>query len=74
MFNILLQDIKYDSRFRADSMEVLATDFYFEPLAQFVCTGTSRVANSGDSPTAGAGAGHGSMGGGGMVTIVIQYT
>ena len=55
-------------------MEVLATDFYFEPLAQFVCTGTSRVANSGDSPTAGAGAGHGSMGGGGMVTIVIQYT
>lgn len=46
-------------------MEVLATDFYFEPLAQFVCVGTSRLATSGDSPTAGAGGGHASMGGGG---------
>lgn len=62
---VLLQDIKYDSRFRADSMEVLATDFYFEPLAQFVCIGTSRLPKSGDATTAGAGGGHASMGGGG---------
>ncbi|WAR26297.1 TENX-like protein [Mya arenaria] len=57
-------DIKYDSTFRADSMEVLATDFFFEPLAQFVCQGTGRVAQAGDAVNAGAGGGHASQGGG----------
>lgn len=63
--NDLLQDIKYDARFRADSMEVLATDFYLEPLAQFVCVGTSRNSQTGDSQTNEAGGGHASRGGGG---------
>lgn len=67
----MFQDIKYDSRFRADSMEVLATDFYFEPLAQFVCIGTSRLPMSGDAPTAGAGGGHASLGGGGKCFLYI---
>ena len=60
----LSQDIKYDSRFKADSFQVLATDFFLEPLAQFVCIGTSRESQTGDSPNIGAGAGHASMGGG----------
>jgi len=64
-----VQDIKYDSTFRADSMRVMATNFYFEPLAQFVCSGTSREAQPGDAATPGAGAGHASQGGGGTVPV-----
>lgn len=52
-------------------MEVLATDFYLEPLAQYICVGTSRTSQPGDSPTVGAGGGHASMGGGGMFNSAI---
>ena len=57
-------------------MEVLATDFYFEPLAQFICVGTGRDPQTGDSPTAGAGGGHAAMGGGGnccSLTIKLNF-
>lgn len=61
---MLHQDIKYDARFNADSMQILATDFYLEPLAQLVCVGTSRTKQTGDSLSIAAGGGYAAMGGG----------
>ncbi|KAL4230250.1 hypothetical protein ACF0H5_010636 [Mactra antiquata] len=64
LLTVGILDIKYNARFNADSMQVLATDFFLEPRAQLICVGTSRTTQLGDSLNIEAGGGHAAMGGG----------
>ena len=68
-----MQDIKFNSYFKAEFFEIEATDFYLEPDARLDCSGRgflNKTTGSGqDSLLGGSGAGHGTPGGdGGQVS------
>lgn len=64
-----MQDIKFNSYFKAEFFEIEATDVYLEPDARLDCSGRgflNKTAGSGqDSLLGGSGAGHGTPGGDG---------
>lgn len=64
-----MQDIKFNSYFKAEFFEIEATDFYLEPNARLDSSGRgfeNKTAGSGrDSSSGGSGAGHGTPGGDG---------
>ncbi|KAK3576663.1 hypothetical protein CHS0354_004948 [Potamilus streckersoni] len=61
-------DLKYNSEFKADMFIVEATDFYLEPLARLVCSGTASLVGKGHPVIKEAGAGHASAGGNGLTS------
>ena len=73
MNRFFMQDIKFNSYFKAEFFEIEATDFYLEPDARLDCSGrgfVNKTVGSGqDSLLGGSGAGHGTPGGdGGQVS------
>ena len=63
---LCFKDCKYNSVLKADTMDIKATDLYVEPLATLLMVG-SGVSTAGDAQVDGAGGGHASPGGGGML-------